>query len=155
MAHSRVPSTRTDRGVDPDDHLDPDAHPLDVLADLRPLPLGSPWERVAGLWSGPGRSRAQVMAAAVQHREARDLGAFVGETGHGFVAEARAWFGVAGVDASAPAVVAARLADAWGPRPPGVGATVRLWDQALALDALGPALPVRPPVPGRSRPPDP
>lgn len=64
MARSRVPSARTDRGVDPDDPLDPEDHPLDVLADLRPLPLGSPWERVADLWSGPGRSRARVVAAA-------------------------------------------------------------------------------------------
>ena len=95
------------------------------------------------------------MVAIVQHRQASDLGAFLGETGHAIVGEARAWFGVAGVDADAPAVVAARLAAAWGRRAPGPGATVRLWGQALALDDFGPTLPVRPPVPGRSRPSDP
>ena len=79
----------------------------------------------------------------------------MGETGHAIVGEARAWFGVAGVDAHAPAVVAARLVAAWGPRAPRAGATVRLWGQALALDEFGPALPVRPQPPGRSRPPDP
>ncbi|MBL8625363.1 MAG: hypothetical protein JNK64_28890 [Myxococcales bacterium] len=97
----------------------------------------------------------QVMAAIVQHRQASELGAFLGETGHAIVGEARAWLAVAGVDARAPAVVAARLADAWGPRAPRPGATVRLWGQALAVDALGPSVPVRPPLPGRSAAPDP
>ena len=122
--------------------------------------IAAAW-RLAGTIAGVGGELAgtplavQVMAAIVQHRQASDLGAFLGETGHAIVGEARAWFGVAGVDADAPAVVAARLAAAWGRRAPGPGATVRLWGQALALDDFGPTLPVRPPVPGRSRPSDP
>lgn len=117
--------------------------------------------RLAGAVAGIGGElgalplTAQVIAAVVQHREASDLGAFLGETGHAIVAEARAWFAVAGVDVRGSAVVAAQLAAAWGPRPPGPGAAVRLWDQVLGLAALGPTLPARPPLPGRSRPPDP
>jgi len=122
--------------------------------------IAAAW-RLAGAIAGVGGElvgtplAAQVMAAIVHHRQASDLGAFMGETGHAIVGEARAWFGVAGVDAHAPAVVAARLVAAWGPRAPRAGATVRLWGQALALDEFGPALPVRPQPPGRSRPPDP
>lgn len=114
-------------------------------------------EAIAGVGGELGATplAGQVMAAIVQHRRASDLGAFLGETGHAIVGEARAWFGVVGVDADAPAVVAARLADAWGARAPRAGAAVRLWGQTVAFDALGPSVPVRPPLPGRSAPPDP
>lgn len=69
MARSRLSPARPDRSVGPHHHLDEDddhdADPAAVLAGLRPLPLGSPWERVTDRWAGSGRSPAQVVAAVV------------------------------------------------------------------------------------------
>lgn len=64
MARSRLSPARRARSVGPDDPLD-DAggDPADVLAGLRPLPLGSPWERLVDSVSASGRSPAQVALA--------------------------------------------------------------------------------------------
>ncbi len=72
MARSRLSPAHRDRSAGPVDRLeDPLGGPLDdadgdraeVLAGLRPLPLGSPWERLADRWSASGRSPAQVAVA--------------------------------------------------------------------------------------------
>lgn len=63
MARSRLSPARRDRTFDPDDDPDGDADPGEVLAGLRPLPLGSPWERLTDRWAGFGWSPAQALGA--------------------------------------------------------------------------------------------
>ena len=94
---------------------------------------------------------ATVLAAMVTHRHAVDLGAHLGEFGHGIVGEARAWFGVIGAAPVDGRDVAALLGAAWGAVPAAAPETVTLWGQAVALADLGEVVPPRPPVPGRSR----
>ena len=94
---------------------------------------------------------ATVLTAMVAHRHAVDLGAYLGEFGHGLVGEARAWFGVTGANPADARDVAALLTAAWGPVPHAAPAAVMLWGQAIALAHLGEVVPARPPVPGRSR----
>jgi hypothetical protein len=94
---------------------------------------------------------ATVLTAMVAHRHAVDLGAYLGEFGHGLVGEARAWFGVTGANPADARDVAALLTAAWGPVPHAAPAAVMLWGQAIAPVHLGEVVPARPPVPGRSR----
>ena len=92
-----------------------------------------------------------VRTIASQITPPPDLGAWLGEIGHGTVGEARAWFGVRGLAIGGPADVARAVTAAWGTPPIGDPRPVLLWGRALALDDLE-RPPARPAVPGRSRP---
>ena len=80
MARSHLSPAPLDRSGGIDDHLDTEAEPADVLAGLRPLPLGSPWERLTDRWAGAPRSPGQVLAV---------LGAVLGAGWLALVGESR------------------------------------------------------------------
>jgi competence protein ComEA len=64
MARSRLSPARPARAVEPHDDLDDHTDAVvsaDALAGLRPLPLGSPWDRLRDRWAGTGRSPVQAL----------------------------------------------------------------------------------------------
>jgi len=119
--------------------------------------IATAW-RLLGALTGVGAElltipRVDAVLALVATRDQRpaDLGAWRGEIGHRTVGEAKAWFGVRGLDPRTASAVGAALTAAWGAPAAGAARPVRLWDHQLALDELD-APPPRPPTPGRSRP---